>query len=145
MTATRHSPLDLAARLESWAQKVSAEMRQALGELSTIRRDIAGVGQIGPMPEPIEHIGEIVQWLREGAGLSRLELAQATALVDSTIRNVESGRHAPATATLQKLLRAPCMFTLPELATSAGLSLRLAADRKRHPALKRRRGKGGEQ
>jgi len=145
MTATRHSPLDLAARLESWAQKVSAEMRQALGELSTIRRDIAGVGSIGPMPGPMEHIGEIVRSLREGAGLSRLELAQATALVDSTIRNVEIGRHVPTTATLRKLLRAPCMFTLPELATSAGLSLRLAADRKQCPAGRRRRGKGGEQ
>jgi transcriptional regulator with XRE-family HTH domain len=89
----------------------------------------------------MEHIGEIVRWLREGAGLSRQELAQATALVDSTIRNVESGRHVPTRATLRKLLRAPCMFTLPELATSEGLSLRLAADRKRRPALQRRRGK----
>lgn len=145
MTANRYSPFDLAVRLESWAQKVSAEMRQALGELSTIRRDLAGVGQIGPMPGPMEHIGEIVRWLREGAGLSRLELAQATALADATIRNVESGRHVPTTATLRKLLRAPCMFTLPELATSEGLSLRLAADRKRRPALQRRRGKGVKQ
>lgn len=144
MTVNRHSPLDFAAQLESWAQKVSAELQQALGELSTIQRDIAGVGPIGPMPGPVEHIGEIVRWLRGGAGLSRLELAQATVLVDSTIRNVEIGRHVPTTATLRKLLRAPCMFTLPELAAAAGLSLRLATDRKRRPALQRRRDKGGK-
>lgn len=140
MIANRHRPLDLAVRLESWAQRLSAVIRQAFRELATIRHDLASVSQIVAMPGPVEHIGEVVRWMREGAGLSRVELAQETGIAASTIRNLEAGKHAPTRATLRRLQRALCMAPLTELAKSAGLSLRSATVQKR-----RCRGKEGEQ
>lgn len=101
-----------------------------------------------PTPGPVQHLGELVRWLREGAGLSRLELAEVTLIAVSTIRNVERGRHIPTAATLRKLQSALCMSALPELAKSAGLTgltLGRATARKRRPAPQRRRGKAGEQ
>ena len=145
MTARQRRPIDLAVRLQSWAKRVGAGIRQSLGELSAIRRELAGLSRTRPTPGPVQHLGELVRWLREGAGLSRLQLAKVTRIATSTIRNVERGRHIPTAATLRKLQSALCMSALPELAKSAGLTLGRATARKRHPAPQHRRSKAGEQ
>ena len=75
-------------------------------------------------PGPFTHVGQIVRWLRETAGLTRGQLEYETGVADSTIRNIETVRHRPTVSILRKLLRHPSMVSLPEMANQAGLSLR---------------------
>ena len=125
MNPNQRQVLDLATRLESWAQRLAAVLRDALPELVRIRGELAQLSMPGPKLGPVKHIGEIVRWLREGARLARRELAKETGLAEATIKHVESGRHKSNAETIRKLLRAPCMSTLLELAESAGLALGL--------------------
>ena len=74
-------------------------------------------------PAPFPHLGAIVRWLREAAGLTRSQLEAQTGLSDSTIRNVELARHQMTADTLRKLLAHPAMAALPEWARAAGLPL----------------------
>lgn len=75
-------------------------------------------------PDPFTHIGQVVRWLREAAGLTRQQLEYETGIADTTIRNIEMARHRPTVASMRKLLRHPAMASLPEMAKQAGLSLR---------------------
>ena len=75
-------------------------------------------------PGPFTHIGQVVRWLREAAGLTRQQLEYETGIADTTIRNIEMARHRPTVASMRKLLRHPAMSSLPEMAKQAGLSLR---------------------
>ena len=86
-----------------------------------------------PIPAPAppvppvapKHIGEVVRRLREGARLLRRQLAKQVGVAESTLRNIETGRHHATAEILRKLLTAPCMATLPALVKQAGLSLAL--------------------
>ena len=75
-------------------------------------------------PGPFTHIGQLVRWLRETAGLTRSQLECETGVARSTIRNLETARHRPTVSILRKLLRHPSMASLPGMAKQAGLSLR---------------------
>ncbi len=79
-------------------------------------------GSPSPSGKP-KHIGQLVQRLREAAGLTRRELATQAKLPCTTIRNIESGRRISSTETIYALLLHPAMATLPERAKAAGLSL----------------------
>lgn len=67
------------------------------------------------------HAGEVLRRLREDAGLTRLELGQATKVAPSTIRNIECGRVQANAWTWRKLLRHESLWQLPEAARLAGL------------------------
>ena len=43
-------------------------------------------------PRPFTHLGAVVRWLREAAGLSRTQLEAQTGLCVATLRNLEIGR-----------------------------------------------------
>jgi len=74
-------------------------------------------------PGPFSHLGAIVRWLREAAGLTRAQLEAQTGLSDATIRNIETARHQMTAQTLRKLLAHPAMAALPALAQAAGVPL----------------------
>lgn len=70
-------------------------------------------GPVAPAPPPA---GSIADWsrlglqireARERAGLSRRKLSRISGLADSTIRNLETGRHQPTAFTLHRLSRVP--------------------------------------
>lgn len=82
-------------------------------------------------PRAFTHLGDIVRWLREAAGLTRRQLEAQTGISDSTIRNIEKNRHRLTAATLRKLLVHPAMAALPERARAAGLTLSRADKRRR--------------
>ena len=125
MTPSQYQLIDFAARLESWAQKISAVLRDALDEITALRRELTTISPPSPMPGPVTHVGQIVRWLREEGRLLRRQLAAETGVSEATLRNVEMGRHLPTAGTIRKLLTAPCMSPLPALAKAAGLALGL--------------------
>ncbi len=54
----------------------------------------------------VQHIGARLKQLREEAGLSVLDLANATQTHKSTIYNIEAGRHPPSVTHLFKIAQA---------------------------------------
>lgn len=119
---------DLAERFESVAQKLAATLQDALGAFSTLHREITTTNQPAHIPLSFNHIGEIVRWLRKEGRLTRQQLAVQIGIADSTIRNLETGRHKATASTLSRLMRAPCMSSLPDKVKEAGLLLSLRAD-----------------
>lgn len=75
--------------------------------------------------QPVSTLGALVRELREAAGLTRQNLQDQIGVAASTIRNFETGRHAPTAWTLRRLMKSPAMASLPELAEQAGLALDL--------------------
>lgn len=69
------------------------------------------------------HIGQIVRFLRQAADLTRNEMADATGIATSTIRNLETGRHLASAWTWQRLLAHPCLADLPRFAAESGLAM----------------------
>ena len=83
------------------------------------------LGAVPTAPASPSHLGEILRRLREAAGLTRAELADATNCSPATIRNIETWRHLPTRATLAKLTKHPAMSPLLAMAQRAGLVLDL--------------------
>lgn len=75
-------------------------------------------------PKPrFSHLGALLRYLREDAGLLRRDLADAVGIATATVRNLETGRHIAKAWTWQRLLGHPALADLPRVATEAGLKL----------------------
>lgn len=98
----------LSARmLAAWA------MQNLPTELGTIAEHAAR-----PEEELLLDVDEPQDWLklgrdlrarRERAGLSRGTLGRISGIADSTIRNLETGRHRPSSSTMQRLSSVPAL------------------------------------
>jgi len=119
--------LDLVERLSRLVPKFTAALTAAQLErdklLSELSRQAAKSHPV--RPRSFTHLGNIVRWLRETAGLTRRQLAAQTGISDATLKNIETNRHKLTATTLHKLLAHPTMAALPKLAKEAGLSLGL--------------------
>ncbi len=117
--------LDLVERLGRLMPRLAGALAAAQRERDTILCELAtrAPKRWAAPPGPFPHVGAIVRWLREGAGLTRAQLAAQTGLSKSSIRNIEMARYPLTAATLDKLLAHPAMAALPEWARAAGLPL----------------------
>jgi hypothetical protein len=109
--------------------------RQHLDVMRKFRRWCAFRGLLKPAPadptaggaptpaQPKRHLGDLIRDLRDGAGLTRMQLGRGTKLDAHTIRNIEHGRYRPTRAQLDKLLRAPAMDGLLEMAEREGIKV----------------------
>ena len=66
-------------------------------------------------------VGQIVRFLRQAADLTRNEMADATGVAASTIRNLETGRHLASAWTWRQILGHESMRDFPRFAAEAGL------------------------
>ena len=80
-----------------------------------------------PAAPPIapKHVGQLIRNLREAAGLTRNQFEELVGLSATTIKGIDLGYHRPTGEQVRKLLAAPCMARLPEMAKAAGLDLGL--------------------
>ena len=78
-----------------------------------------------PTPPLAETIGSICRDLRQGAGVTRRQMAAQTGLAVTTISNLEMSRLLPTPDMVRKLLKSPALADLPARAKAAGLSLGL--------------------
>ena len=121
----------LSRLVPKWAEALSAatlerdQLRDELAQRVTKRRTAH--------PWPFTHLGQIVRWLRESAGLTRSQLEAQTGISAPTIRNIEKNRHKLTAATLRKLLAHPAMAALPARAREAGLPLGRGNPRRAKP------------
>lgn len=81
-----------------------------------------------PAQPRFAHLGRLVIYLRTAAGLSRIQLGRGTTLGAHTIKALESGRVRLTQAQLDKLLRAPAMSGLLELAEREGVEVELVPE-----------------
>ena len=72
----------------------------------------APISQIHNVVQDWPQLGYQIRDARERAGLSRKELGQLSGLADSTIRNLETGRHRPNGFTLHRLGSVPAFAFL---------------------------------
>lgn len=117
--------LVLVERLSWLAPRCVESLATAQLERDQLLCELAQQGALlrGVPPRLFTHLGALVRWLREAAGLPRVQLEGQTGLCAATIRNLEKDRHRPTAATLRKLLKHPAMRALPLLAQEAGLPL----------------------
>ena len=123
--------VDLVERLRRLVPQFTEALSAAALELDQLRCEIAkrAPKRRTAHPGPFTHLGQIVRWLREGAGLTRSQLEAQTGISAPTIRNIEKNRHKLTATTLRKLLAHPAMAALPERARQAGLPLGLGRNR----------------
>jgi hypothetical protein len=124
--------LDLVERLSRLAPRCVESLSAAQLERDKLLCELTQQAATfrGVSPRPFPHVGALVRWLREAAGLTRAQLAAQTGFCSSTIRNLEKDWHQPTAATLGKLLQHPAMRALPLLAQEAGLSPLLSSSQK---------------
>lgn len=67
------------------------------------------------------HLGAVVMWLRQTAGLSRKAFASAVRLSDSDLKAFECGKRLCTVEQRQRILRHPAMADAHRLATEAGI------------------------
>lgn len=130
---------ELAARLNRVLSQLAAALSAVQLERDRLLDDLARRAPLlrAVPPGPFTHVGQIVRWLRETAGLTRRQLEYETGVAHSTIRNFEAARHRPTVSILHKLMRHPSMASLPEMAEQAGLSLRPQSPRIKEPGTAR--------
>jgi transcriptional regulator with XRE-family HTH domain len=75
-----------------------------------------------------KHLGDLARELRQAAGLTRRQLAEAVGLSDLTILNFELARRLPTRDTLNRLLAHPALAQLVERALAQGVAVRLRPD-----------------
>lgn len=68
-----------------------------------------------PMPPSPDSLGQAIRKARHQAGLSRGRLAQLAGLSESTLKNVETGRHQLSAATIKHLLQVKALGLAPEI------------------------------
>ena len=119
--------VDLVERLRRLVPQFTEALSAAALELDQLRCEIAkrAPKRRTAHPWPFTHLGQIVRWLREEAGLTRSQMEAQTGISAPTIRNIEKNRHKLTAATLRKLLAHPAMVTLSARAQAAGLPLGL--------------------
>ena len=68
--------------------------------------DLAAVDENNPAPTPkqLQDFGKLLRDKRNGAGLSRIQLARRAKLSDATIKVTETARYSPSRATLIRLI-----------------------------------------
>lgn len=127
--------LDLVERLSRLVPKLTEALTAAQLERDKLLCELArqATKSRAVRPRPFTHLGDIVRWLREAAGLTRRQLEAQTGIADSTVRNIETNRHKLTATTLRKLLAHATMAPLPELAKEAGLSLGLGNNGRAKP------------
>lgn len=93
-----------AARILELAQR-DVERRRARGELPPMNMGL-------PAPQSAEERREWglrLRQRREQVGLTRIQLAQLSGVADSTIRNLETGRHKPTRSIVMRLQAVPAL------------------------------------
>ncbi len=104
------TPVEILAQIQSELRTARAHLRSAaaaVASLALVVEPIALAHDLTsgyPWPLAPGPLGLHVRQVREGAGLTRAQLAVLVGIAESTIRNFETGRHKPTKATLAKLL-----------------------------------------
>jgi hypothetical protein len=117
--------LDLAERLGRLLPRLAEALAAAQRERETLLCELTtrAPRRWAAPPGRFPHLGAIVRWLRQAAGLTRAQLEVQTGLPESTILKIETARRQLTASTLRKLLAHPAMAALPEWAQAAGLPL----------------------
>lgn len=90
------------------------------GKLSAVDETGRETGQQYVRPR-FSDVGQIVRFLRQAADLTRNEMADATGIAASTIRNLETRRQTASAWTWRQILGHESMRDFPRLAAEAGL------------------------
>ena len=127
--------LGLVERLRRLVPQFTEALSAAARELDQLRCELAKrtTKRRTAPPGPFTHLGQIVRWLREEAGLTRSQMEAQTGISAPTIRNIEKNRHKLTAATMRKLLAHPAMAALPARAREAGLPLGRGNPRRAKP------------
>lgn len=72
-----------------------------------------------PDPESLRQWGKVLRRKREGCSLTRAQLGQMSGVSESTIRNLECGRHTPTRSVIMKLQAVRDLGLSPALPTTA--------------------------
>ena len=70
------------------------------------------------------HLGEVVMYLRQTAGLTRAEFGEQTKLGAPVVKAFETGKLRLSVEALQRILRHPAMAEAHRLAQGAGIKPR---------------------